>query len=97
VAGPFVLLVSIPQPESRVPRPWLFQQPALSEVEGAGSDTLDPFLARSVVPGAQVRDYGLAGANLSPFHTRNSSSQLLPIHNFPISELALKFPILSLT
>ena len=25
VADPFVLLISIPQPESRVPRPWLFQ------------------------------------------------------------------------
>ena len=34
--------------------------------EGTGSDTLDPFLARSIVPGAQVRDYGLAGANLGP-------------------------------
>jgi len=54
----------------------------------------------STMPGPQVRDYGLAGANLGPrparpplcpFHTRNSSS-LLPIHNIPISELAPQIP-----
>jgi len=41
VADPFEVLISIPQPEYRVARPWLFQEPALSVVEGAGSDTLD--------------------------------------------------------
>jgi len=42
MAGPFAVLTSILYSEYRVARPWLFQEPAQSKVEGAGIDTLYP-------------------------------------------------------